>query len=421
VSETAVRPSARGATTLLAATIISGIAGYLVTWFAYRLAGPAEYASFAVFWAAIYLVVGALAGVQQEIARATHPLGAGERPGAPTARNFAVMLACGVAILILATAPFWGSLVFPGSMWGFVLPLAIGTASYAVVAVVAGSLYGVHRWNELALMMVADALVRLVAVVIGGLLGLDAQGLAWLIALPFGFVILVLWPVLRRGVVGRIRLDVDMRGLASNVSRTLVASASTALMVSGFPLLISAASDEGHTALLGEVIFATTLVRAPLIVGVMSLQSYLIVRFRADPHARRSMVLFVAVILAGGAVLAVPAVLLGTPVLTLVGGDAPSVEPWFYGVLVVSSALVAALTVTGAELLAASRHLAYSAGWAVAAVATAVSIVVAGGLVEAVAVASLAGPVAGLIVHVVCASAVPQLAGKRDGPRGSVG
>ncbi|TPW97638.1 hypothetical protein FJ656_33950, partial [Schumannella luteola] len=120
MTETAARPSARGATTLLVATLVAGVAGYLVTWFAFRLTGPAEYAGFAVFWASIYLVVGALAGVQQEIARATHPVRGDEAVGPRTARTFGLALAVVVALAILGTAPLWGAAVFPEATWGFV-------------------------------------------------------------------------------------------------------------------------------------------------------------------------------------------------------------------------------------------------------------------------------------------------------------
>ena len=54
----------------------------------------------------------------------------------------------------------------------------------------------------------------------------DAVVLAWAVALPFPLAIVLLWPAIRRGFVGRSELDVGYRALSWNVARTVVASGS---------------------------------------------------------------------------------------------------------------------------------------------------------------------------------------------------
>jgi len=56
--------------------------------------------------------------------------------------------------------------VFPGEGWSLVWPLAVGTASFVMVAVLCGALYGLSRWVSLALMMITDALLRLIAIAV---------------------------------------------------------------------------------------------------------------------------------------------------------------------------------------------------------------------------------------------------------------
>ena len=48
-------------------TVIAGLAGYAVTLLVYRVVGAGSYAIFAVFWAAMYLLIGGLSGIQQEV------------------------------------------------------------------------------------------------------------------------------------------------------------------------------------------------------------------------------------------------------------------------------------------------------------------------------------------------------------------
>ena len=54
---------------LAIAAVIAGLAGLVVTSAVAVVAGAESYAVFAVFWSALYLIVGCLFGVQQEIAR----------------------------------------------------------------------------------------------------------------------------------------------------------------------------------------------------------------------------------------------------------------------------------------------------------------------------------------------------------------
>lgn len=386
---------------ILAATMIAGVTSYVVTWLVPHQVGIAQYATFAVFWSFIYLVVGALFGVQQEVARASSPT-SGSTPvaGAAKARNFGLGFGAIVFLVTVASAPAWVNAAFPVGGWSFVWPLAVGTASFVMVAVLCGSLYGVARWRELAMLMVTDAVLRLTGIAI--VLGFTSStlALAWAVAAPFPLTLIVLWPFVRRAIVGKSQLDVGYRAISWNVTRTIVAAASTGLMVSGFPLLLNLTSPVVSKAELGLVILSTTLCRAPLIVVAMSLQSYFIVTFRQNKdQVGRTLIRLIAAIAVGGIVLAGLGWLVGPPIFALLFPAAPSLAGWFVAVLILSSALVAALCVSAPAVLAQSAHLAYSAGWVAGALASVVSLLLPLDFMSRTVVALFAGPCVGLAVH----------------------
>lgn len=387
-----------GVSLIIVATAIAGVASYLVTWLVPNQVGLAQYTLFAVFWSFLYLLVGTLSGIQQEVTRATRPITG--LPGTPRVAVFAGLVAAMVLALVLGSAPTWVFAIFPIGGWGLVLPLAVGAASYVFVAVLAGSLYGIAQWQPIALMIVVDSILRLLGIGIVLAFTHDIVALAWAAAIPFPGALLVLWIFIRHSIVGRSELDVGYRRLTWNVARTTLAAAATSAMVSGLPFLIGITSPSQPRALVGTLILSITLVRAPLIIVAMSLQSYFIVTFRAQAHDFWPTFLrFQALVLGGGFVLASLGWLIGPAVFGLLFRGQVVLEGWLVAVLVISSTLVAALCISAPAVLARGRHWPYAAGWVTAAIFTVLSLVLPLDLTARIVVALLVGPLAGLVIH----------------------
>jgi hypothetical protein len=381
-----------GVSTVIAATVIAGVAAYLITWLVPRQIGFASYAIFAVFWSFLYLVVSGLGGIQQEVARGTTPMP--ESVGTNRARNFGVVTAAVVFMVAIASAFLWVSAVFPANGWALVWPLALGTASYVIVAVLAGALFGTKQWLSIGALIVTDALMRLIAV--GATLAFthDVVALAWAVVLPFPLTVLVLWPFIRHAIVGTAQLDVSYGRLVANVTGTVVAAASTGVMVSGFPLVLGITAAAEPHALVGLFILSITLTRAPLIVIAMSLQSYLIVAFReAGPKFWSLFLKLQAIVLVGGAILALAGWLLGPAVFGFLFPGELQPAGWFIAVLVGS------LCISAPAVLAKSAHSVYTAGWVVAALVTIVALLLPLDFTTRTVLALTAGPVAGLLLH----------------------
>ena len=392
----------RGVTSILVATAVAGGSGYIAMAIVGATRPPAEYAGFGVFWAAIYLVIAMLSGVQQEVTRATIPVPQGHPPRHHLALRFGAVTAVVVALVLAATSPLWAIPVFGDGGWPLVLPIVLGAAGYVVVAVLAGTLYGLELWTAIAFMIAVDGVLRLLAILLVLAFGGDVVPLAWAVAVPFPLTPLVLWWFFRRRVAGRTMLDVGARALVWNSARTVAASIAIGVLVSGYPLLLKVARPDTQPDELGTAIFAVNLVRAPLVIVVLALQSYLIVHFRgAGARSWSSFLRIAAMLSAATIVLAAAAGLLG-PLILEAWWPAYVLDGWFLAALVVTSGLLGLLCVSGPLVLAHAQHGVYTSGWIAAALATIVClIVVPGGLGVAVIVSLMVGPLIGVAVHVV--------------------
>jgi len=383
---------------LVGSAALAGLLGYLTTWLVFRFSGPEAYAVFAVFWSAMYFVGGALAGVQQEVARATHAADDGEQRGRwPLGLIASGML--GLVVVIAGSSPLWIATAFPSRGWWFLPPLLVGAGLYVVFIVIHGTLAGMRGWSTIAWTTAIDALVRTSLVAAGAGLGFPPVVLAWFVALPFGLTLLILLPRYRRVLGAGFRRDVPDRRLARNIVMTLLASTAMALAVNGLPFLAAVTSPGVPVVVLANVVFVLVLVRAPLILLATSLQGALIVRLR-DPRGRlRILLIGTGGVLAVGVVLGLAVWGIGPALFDWIAGRPLGIGGGFIAVLVASSALIAALYITGTALIVSHRHTWNTAGWVATAFATIVSLVLPFGFETRLGLAVLAGPAIGLVLH----------------------
>lgn len=389
-----------GVVVILVATAIAGGCGYIANILVGATRSPSQYVEFGVFWSALYLLIAGLSGVQQEVTRATHPRTSGDA-GPNPAKRFGVGAAIIVGVLLAASGPLWSNAVFPDDGISFVLPIAFGAAAYVVVAVIAGTLYGLSLWRGIALMMTLDGVLRLVSIIVVLAFGGGITALAWAVVLPFLLAPLILWWGLRSSVVGRTKLDVGYGALIRNVLGTVLAAVATGLLISGFPLLLRVTTPAAAEAQLGALIFAINLVRAPLVIVVMSLQSYLVVRFRNTPeHAIGTFGRLTTLILGCGLVLSVAAWFIVPPVLGMFGAGY-EIEPWVAAGLVATSSILGVLCVSGPLALSRSQHVLYTTGWVVAALVSTAVLLVPGDPDTRMLISLAIGPVIGTSVHTI--------------------
>lgn len=383
------------------ATLLAGIGAYAITTLIARGLGD-DYHLFAIFWSVLYLVAGALAGVQQEVTRGTGPRTVSGGPARPAnVIVFAGAASVVAGLFVAGSSPLWSPAVLGGSAVVLVIPLSVGATLYLLLTAAAGTMYGMHAWRRLAAFTVLDVAFRLVLVLIGLALGVGVVGLAWAAVVPFLLVLLVVVAPARSELFSSTQLDVGYGRASLNVLRTVIAAGSAAVLVSGFPLLTGLSTPTGKPALLSAVVFALTLTRAPIVVATLSLQSYVLVQFRDRPdRAIRLLVTIIGAIGAIGAVLALLAWWIGADIIVLLAGEGFRLPAAYVGLLVATSVFTGWIMVVGTAVLARGGHTPYSIGWLVAAVVAILIMLAPGELYTRSLVALAAGPFVGLAVHV---------------------
>ena len=132
----------------------------------------------------------------------------------------------------------------------------------------------------------------------------------------------------------------------------------------------------------------------------MALQSYLIVLFRSSEGLGSARARRWRAPIAAGAVGAVAlAWFVGPWAVRLVSSGQYGVGGLTSSLVVLSAVLVGLMCVTGPAILARNNHLAYAAGWLLAAATTLACFLLPLEPVTLVVVALLAGPIVGLVVH----------------------
>ncbi|WP_431198150.1 lipopolysaccharide biosynthesis protein [Leifsonia xyli] len=409
---TAPRSARSSVVLILAATAISGIAGYVVTWRVYTEVGAAGYGVFSVFWSALFLVVGILFGLQQESTRATaqtvretQQAAESAAPGAGRRTSlwaFAAVAAVVVAVAVLLTSLVWAVPSLGAANAGLAWFVAVGAGLNCLVAAASGVMAGAGMWRQLATIVALDGILRVIGVVAVLSVTHDIVPLAVAVILPFPLSLAIVFLTAPRALVQNARVALGVRSLVANTGRTMLAASATAVLINGFPLVLSFfAGPENHSDL-GSLVLAVTLTRAPILVPLTALSSFLVSRFSHHPEqTARTIGLLFAGIAAVILVLCGAAWLWGEPVMHLVFGSQFDLSAGVLVALIASSGLIGALFVSGSAVLARNLHGLYAAGWVAASVVTLALLFVPLPLAGRAALALAAGPAVGLVVHLV--------------------
>ncbi|MDO8393083.1 MAG: polysaccharide biosynthesis protein [Dietzia sp.] len=432
---TAGRRAAGGMRALTLATVFAAASGYLVMLVAGRALGPADYPLFATYWGAFFALGGVANGLMQEATRAVRSARVGPTPDtvrlghapAPDTRGHApapgtggrvrllpagLMLGLALAAVVAVSAPAWPALGLPTFSGVGVAVMAVGILGFSLQAATAGALSGSERWGLYAVLLTVDAALRLVVAGLAWWAG-DA-GLGFALATVAGtltWALMVSLSPATREALAR-ALDVGRRRFWRNTASAMLASAGTAALVVGFPVFVTATVRETDPApLVGAVILAITLTRAPLLVPLTSFQSAIIVYFvQRRELGPRALAAPLGLVTAVGLVGAGAAWLVGPWLIRVLFGAEFELPGAVLAALTAASVGTAALMVTGNAALAFDRHLLYNLGWWVAVLAALILLVsVPGPLDVRSAIALLAGPGIGVVVHVAGLAVIARL------------
>jgi O-antigen/teichoic acid export membrane protein len=393
------------------ATVVTALCGYAVLYLAARALEPAGFSVFGVFWGAFGLVSGAAFGLLQEATREVRSVAyAGRASGPPYTHPMRV--AAGVAVVaaaaIAGTAPLWAGHVFVESRLLSVVLLGVGLAGFCLHATLLGMLAGSSRWTQYGSLMVADAVIRVAIAAATFALGWGLVGFLW--ATVGGsvawLIMLVASPVTR--ATAKLVAAGDTATYLRGAAHAVAAAGASAILVMGFPVLLKATSGDLGAAG-GVVILAVTLTRAPLLVPLTAMQGNLIAHFVDQrSHRLRALAGPAAAVAGIGAVGIVTAGLIGPWLLRVGFGPDYRADPALLAWLTAGAVAIALLTLTGAAVVAAALHRAYSFGWVSATVASTLLLLLPLDLQTRTVIALLCGPFVGMAVHLAALRMAPE-------------
>lgn len=382
-------------------TAVAGALAYVVQLLAPALLpSDTAYITFSVYWSTLYLGVAALSGIQQEVTRASRPVT--DEPPSGVIQQFTWVAIAAVVVAVTVFTALWGKTVLPEPTIVLAAALGVGLVGYVLVAVLSGVLYGLRLWTAVAGITLLDSVFRTVLVVTALIAGWSPEWVALAISIPFGLAFLAVWVWTRKGVVGAFRLDVSLKRLLVHVTGTVLAAASMGVIMNGFPLLLGLTASGVQPTVLAGLILAITLTRAPIVIPLLALQSYMITRFRGGgARLLRRILVVLAVAAAALVVLAGLAALIGPAILAMVSAGRYDVSAGEMAVITASAGGVAMMSITGPALLSQGRHTPYVSGWVVTAALTIVLLALPVPFEWRMLLALLVPPALGLSVHLV--------------------
>jgi O-antigen/teichoic acid export membrane protein len=401
------------------ASAVAAVSSYVVLALAARVLVPVENNTvFVTYWATLFACFGVLSGVSIETTRTVTAVTA-TVPGLP--RRNPRVLTVGAVVGVLTTsvlgmsAPLWAPRLFPIHPVALGAAVSVGAGAYAVHSVIVGSLAGGRRWRLYARLIGAESGMRLALILVAAALGSAVLGFAWGAALAaFTWVaFLSASPTVRDAAA--VRADSGWPTLARRLTASSGATGASAVMVVGFPMLLSITTDATQYKSAAPLLLAITLTRAPLMVPLNAYQGVAVSHFvehrDAGLRAMTPVARAVVALGVGGAALAFA---VGPWLMRLLLGQGYDVSGRTLAGLTLAATGLAFLTLTGALCQALTLHGVFVGGW-VASLVVAIVVLMTPMTIEHRAVlALLVGPLVGIAIHLVAL--------RRSSPRpGSVG
>jgi O-antigen/teichoic acid export membrane protein len=386
------------------AAVSAAVSTFLITILAARAltvgSDASAYSEFIVFWSLLSCCFGLIVGVQQETTRSVRSRVVSGARGGVRVVVVGTSLGAVISVIIVATGWLWAPRLLPLAPVSGVLAIGAGALAYSLFAVGVGTSGGLQEWGAYSGLLVLDAIGRLALVagvaLVGGGLGL----IGWACVGSTAVAGLVL-------VMPRFRTLLDARGdrplwpSLRATAYTMVSSAASVLLVSGYPALVSVMVKDADPTQMASVMTVVQLTRAPIMIPLMAFQGVAVSAFVTQNRSGfRALAKPVGLVLAVGFVGAPLAALLGPFLLRVLYGPTYAVPAGLFAVLVLASVSMALLTLSGTMTLALGRHKAYALGWLVAVGAVVGVLMLPLPLPEAAGWSLGVGPLAGVLVHV---------------------
>jgi O-antigen/teichoic acid export membrane protein len=400
-----------GATAVGLASVLSAASGYVILVITARTLDPAQNADFMVFWALLFGVFGVLGGVQQEATRTVRSADLGEAAARAPVRVLPTSLLLGAvaAVAVAATAPLWATATLGPSPGLLVGALTVATLVYAGHLALVGVLGGHGRWGTSSMVIAAEAVCRLLLVGTVAWWGASTARfeLASAAAAAVWLVVLLVSPDARDAV--RATGDSGRRTFVVRTGHAVVAAASSAALVVGFPVLLRLTSPEPQWAAAAPLLLAISLTRAPLLMPLNAYQGVALTHFLAErARGARGLLRPAGAVLAVAGLGAAAAYVAGPFLMVAFFGPSYRVGGGLLAGLTLAAGCLALLTLTGSAVLAIGRHRLYATGWVLSTAAAAGLLTTSLPMTDRAVLSLCLGPLVGIAVHTLAVHTAPR-------------
>lgn len=201
--------------------------------------------------------------------------------------------------------------------WPLVVALCLAVAAYASHSALVGALGGQQSWHAYSGLVSSEATVRLLLVALVAFVDPIGRGLevATSAAAAVWIVFILVSPTGRQAA--RATGDSDRSQFLSRAGHAMVATASSAILVVGFPVLLRLTCSDVEWLTAAPLLLAISLTRAPLLLPLNAYQGVAIAYFLSEPDKVISRLLRpAAAVLGAGALGSAGAYLFGPFIMT---------------------------------------------------------------------------------------------------------
>lgn len=249
------------------ALLVAGVATYAFFKIGnVAVGGDEAFEPIAALWFLTFaLAPGFFLPLEQELGRAIahrRALGQGAKPVVDKVVKLGVLLVVAVGLTIVLLSPLIAESYFDGD-WFMVVALVLAFSAYAPAHLARGVCSGSGRFNDYAIVMGSDGVVRIVLCVALALVGVTAAG-AYGLAVALAPLFSVLF-VYRRG---SLHTDpgppAEWNEVTANLGWLLLGSVFAATLLNAGPIAATLLADDDQDALVTQFSYGVLLARIPL-------------------------------------------------------------------------------------------------------------------------------------------------------------
>ncbi|MGI8792430.1 MAG: lipopolysaccharide biosynthesis protein [Acidimicrobiales bacterium] len=385
--------------------MLLGLTAYVFFVVAARAMGPERYAPLSVLWTLVFFAApGFFFPLEQEVSRAVSARAAVGQGGGPVVRRAASIAAVFVVALValcLALQDPIRRLLFDDQDLLFVALLA-SLPAYAISHLARGALSGTGRFAGYGLLLGAEGVIRVVAAVVLGAVGVATAGPFGLLVglVPFASVGLALIPQRGLLVPGP---EAPRAELSGAIGWLLLGAVLSQGFVNASVPVVKILASPNEQAIAGQFQAGLIISRVPLFL-FQAVQAALLPKLAGLAASgrftdfRTGLRRLSVVVVAIGIAATIGAFAVGPPVLRLLfGPEFDKLDRVDLGLLALASAIFMLAQALSQALIALHGHAKVAAGWAIAVTALAVTIALGDGLLRRVELGLVAGATVGVV------------------------